>query len=389
MTLPNKPLILLLLLTLWAWLWQSNTRQEAQAIAAARGEATPNLQCQYGQLRLETLSEGLNHPWGMAFLPDGRILITERSGNLRVWQAGQGLSAPLTGLPAIHAQGQGGLLDVVLSPDFNSNHRIFFSYAEPHPDGTSGTAVASATLGDGALSDVQVIFRQQPSFSGNNHYGSRLAFDKKGLLWISVGERNDGKALAPDPRNTLGKVLRVQADGGIPAGNPFNNTVWTRGHRNPQGLTIDTSGHVWELEHGPKGGDELNLLQKGGDYGWPRVSFGVDYSGAPVGTGQSSQPGLLPPVYHWTPSIAPSGLAYYDHPRFPAWRGSVFVGSLKFARLHRLTLKNNQVISEEILLEGLNQRVRDVRVGPDGALYLLTDAPNGQLLRVGLLPKHL
>jgi glucose/arabinose dehydrogenase len=339
------------------------------------------------RIRVETIATGLDHPWGLTFLPDGRKLVTERSGQLRVVEADNQLSAPLANVPPVYARGQGGLLDVVLDPEFERNRTLYLSYAEPGEGGAS-TAVARARLDDGRLADVRVIFRQEPKVSGPNHFGSRLVFARDGTLFVTLGERY-ARERAQDLSSHLGKVVRINRDGSVPRDNPFANRpgtrpeIWTFGHRNIQGAALHPStGALWVNEHGAQGGDEVNIPRAGLNYGWPIITLGVDYDGSKIGEGKT-KPGMEQPIYSWTPSIAPSGMAFYTANLFPNWRGSLFVGSLKFRLLVRLELGTNSVISEERLLEPLGERIRDVRSGPDGWLYLLTDSPNGRLLRVG------
>ncbi|MEQ1440515.1 PQQ-dependent sugar dehydrogenase [Fontimonas sp. SYSU GA230001] len=336
------------------------------------------------------VARGLENPWGLAFLPDGRLLVTERPGRMRIVSADGALSAPLANVPTVYARGQGGLLDVVLAPDFAASRRIYFCYAEPRAD-KNGTAVAHARLGEAALESVTVIFRQRPDWDSSHHFGCRLAFDRDGLLYVTLGERASARELAQDPGTHLGKVIRIRADGSVPDDNPFvqrsgaRPEVWSYGHRNPQGAAIHPqTGELWIHEHGPRGGDEINIARRGRNYGWPVITHGREYSGLAVGDGLTEAPGMEQPLYWWVPSIAPSGMAFYTAGRFPAWRGSLFVGSLKFGQLVRLELDDERVLREERLLGERKQRIRDVRQGPDGYLYLLTDEADGAILRVGL-----
>ena len=365
----------------------------AEAAASPAGSVRSFASSQ-GTVTVETVTTGLANPWSLAFLPDGAMLVTERPGRLR-WLSAEGkLGGAIRGVPAVFAQGQGGLLDVVTAPDFAQSREIFLSYSEPR-DGGNGTAVARATLAlkddGGALENLQVIFRQQPTIDSHLHFGSRLVFGADGTLFVTLGERGTESESAPLSDNHLGKVVRIHRDGRVPVDNPFVSTagakpeLWSLGHRNPQGAALHpVSGQLWLTEHGPKGGDEVNAPKPGRNYGWPVITHGVNYSGLKVGDGLSEKAGYEQPLWHWTPSIAPSGLAFYTADRFPAWRGSLFAGSLKFGLLSRLTLDGEKVVAEERLLEGLNQRIRDVRAGPDGALYLLTDQADGALLRVTL-----
>lgn len=351
--------------------------------ATLAGQEFPSRQ---GRLRVVTVATGLEHPWGLAFLPDGRMLVTERPGRLRLVEPDGRLSAPLTGVPQVWARGQGGLLDVVLAPDFAQSRTLYLSYAEPD-GGEAGTAVARARLGTTGLEQVTVIFRQQPKVGSGVHFGSRLVFARDGMLFITTGERgrrDDAQNLG----RHMGKVIRIRPDGGVPSDNPFTNRggvrpeIWSYGHRNAQGAALHPqTGQLWTVEHGARGGDEVNAPRAGHNYGWPVITYGRDYSGSRIGEG-TAKAGMEQPIHYWDPSIAPSGMAFYTGNRFPAWRGNLFVGSLKFGLLVRLTLRGEAVTGEERLLEGLGARVRDVRQGPDGYLYLLTDESNGRVLRI-------
>jgi glucose/arabinose dehydrogenase len=345
--------------------------------------------------RVETIATGLQNPWALAFLPDGRMLVTERPGRMRIVDKDGKLSPPVAGVPHVAAVGQGGLLDVVLAPDFTQSHTLYFTFAEPRgPNGAvnpNGTAAASARLieekGAAKLEDVKIIFRQEPAYPGGFHFGSRIAIGRDGSLFITTGERNL-KTPAQDLKQDLGKVIRINADGSIPKDNPFAGRkdarpeIWSYGHRNIQGAAIHpVSGKLWINEHGPKGGDEINIPEKGKNYGWPVIGFGVDYSGAVIHE-STSKPGMEQPIYHWTPSIAPSGMAFYTGDAFPNWRGNLFIGALALTHLNRLELDGEKVVKEERLLADRNWRIRDVRQGPDGFLYLLTDSRDGKLLRL-------
>ncbi len=338
--------------------------------------------------RIQQVAAGLEHPWGLAFLPDGRMLVTERPGRLRLIDAdGRLLGQPISGLPEIRPHGQGGLLDVALHPRFTENRWVYLSYSEPGPDGV-GTAVARGRLAGMALEDTQVLFRLQPKSRAGRHFGSRLVFDREGRLFVTLGDRGD-RPRSQDLEDHAGSVVRLNDDGSIPPDNPFVgrddalSEIYSYGHRNIQGATLHpASGRLWTHEHGPQGGDEINLPEAGLNYGWPVITHGVNYGiGTPIGEG-TAKPGMEQPLYYWDPSIAPSGMAFYDGDRFPAWRGDLFVGSLKFRLLVRLEIEDGEVVHEERMLRDELGRIRDVRQGPDGLLYLLTDASDGRLVRL-------
>ena len=340
-------------------------------------------------MQVEVVADGLDHPWAVAPLPDGGFLVTEREGNLRRISADGNVSPPLDGVPEVWAHGQGGLLDVVLAPDFASSRRIWLSYAEPGPDGSAGTAVASATLGDGAIADVRVVYRQQPKLQGPNHFGSRIAF-ADGHVFISQGERNQ-RPLAQDLSKLQGKLVRLGLDGSVPADNPFVDhpdarpEIWSYGHRNMQGLAVDPlTGTLWESEHGPRGGDELNLPRAGGNYGWPVVSHGMDYgTGRPYAeTIGTAAPGMLEPAHVWKKSPGLSGMAFYRERPGSPWNNSLFLGALADANLIRLSLDGDAIVAEERLLGDRGKRIRDVRVAADGNVYVVTDEADGELLRL-------
>ena len=334
-----------------------------------------------------TVASGLERPWGLAFLPDGRMLVTEKPGRLRVVDRNGALSAPLAGVPGVQAGGQGGLLDVALSPKFAADRLVYLAFSEPGEGGAS-TAVARGRLGEGRLDNVEVIWRQQPKVAGGNHWGSRLVFSADGAtLFVTTGDRFNYRERAQDLSTTIGKVVRINADGSIPADNPFakrsdaRGEIWSYGHRNVQGAALHpTTGQLWTVEHGARGGDELNHPQAGRNYGWPLITYGVDYSGAKIGEGTTRQ-GLEQPVYYWDPVIAPSGLAFYTGNAYPGWQGNLFVGSLRPGGLVRLEMDGQRVRSESRHLPEIG-RVRDVVQGPDGLLYLLTDESNGRIVRV-------
>jgi glucose/arabinose dehydrogenase len=319
------------------------------------------------------------------------MLVTERPGRMRlVTQNGQ-ISPPLANVPKVFAVSQGGLLDVILDREFTQNRTIYFSYAEPF-NGGGRTALARARLDDSEvprLTDVKVIYRQYGPPSHGNHFGSRIVQATDGTLFVTNGEHFTDRDMAQTLDNDLGKIVRITPDGTAPPDNPFANRagarpeIWSHGHRNPQGLALNPAdGKLWEQEHGARGGDEINIIEKGHNYGWPRVSYGVNYDGTPVGTGKAKMEGVDDPRWHWTPSIAPSGMVFYTGDLFPAWKGSLFNGALKSELLSRLELKGDTVLNEERLLQALHERIRDVRQGPEGALYLLTDSTSGRILRL-------
>jgi glucose/arabinose dehydrogenase len=341
-----------------------------------------------GDLNVETVAGGLSHPWALAFLPDGRMLVTERPGRMRIVTPDGKLSAPLQGVPKVAASGQGGLLDVVLDRDFAQNKTIYFCFAEP-ASGGARTAMARATLSDGKLDDVKVIFHQDGPLSSGNHFGCRIAQTADSNLFLAMGEHFTDRDEAQKLTSHLGKIVRIKSDGSVPDDNPFlgrkdaKPEIWSYGHRNAQGAAIHpVSGKLWEHEHGAKGGDEINIPQAGKNYGWPVISHGVNYDGTPVGSGKAEMAGMEQPIKYWVPSIAPSGMAFYTGDLFPTWKGSLFVGALAGRMLVRLTLDSEKVTAEERLLQGIRERIRDVRVGPDGAIYLVTDNSAGRILKV-------
>jgi glucose/arabinose dehydrogenase len=356
----------------------------AGAVAQASRSPTPPVID--APIRATTVASGLEHPWGLAFLPDGRMLVTERAGRLRIVDRDGRVSSPLAGVPKAYASGQGGLLDVALSPSFAADRLVYLSYAEPG-DGGAGTAVARARLAEGGLESLQVIWRQTPKVGGPNHWGSRLVFARDGTLFVTVGDRFSERDRAQDLSTTIGKVVRINADGSVPRDNPFvgrdgaKSEIWSYGHRNVQAAALQPqTGRLWTVEHGARGGDELNQPQAGRNYGWPVISYGVEYSGLRIGEG-TAKAGMEQPVYYWDPVIAPSGATFYTGDAFPDWRGSLFIGSLRPGALVRLTLDGDRVVAEERYLRDVG-RVRDVVQGPDGLLYLLTDAGDGRIVRV-------
>jgi glucose/arabinose dehydrogenase len=339
-----------------------------------------------GPISVVTVAEGLEHPWGLAFLPDGRMLVTERPGRIRVVDPDGHLSKPIAGMPDVYARGEGGLLDVALDPAFATNRLIYFAFAEPGAGGAA-TSVGRAKLAGDRLEQLKIIFRQRPKVEGSTHFGARLLFLRDGTLLVTLGDRN-ARDLIADLKTDLGKIVRLNPDGTIPGDNPFVGRadaapeLYSLGHRNVQGAAIDPqTGELWTSEHGARGGDEINVPKPGRNYGWDVISYGTEYSGGKIGEG-TSKPGLEQPIYYWDPSIAPSGITFYDGDRFPAWRGNLFVAALKFRMLVRLQIEGHRVVSEERLLEGMGDRLRDVVQGPDGFLYLLTDEADGRILRI-------
>ncbi len=381
----------------------------AGGVAAAWGDvAPPSLSKPQSQAepvpagpkpRVTAFASGLTYPWGLAVLPDGRALLSERPGRLRLVGGDGSLSAAIAGIPTVDARDQGGLLDIAADPDFRNNRRLYFSFAEPGKGaeaGLNGTAVARGVLSADAtrLSEVQVIFRQTPKVDSTAHFGSRLVFARDGSLFVTLGERSSRRDEAQNLANTLGKVVRIRSDGSVPADNPFVGragampTIWSLGHRNVQGAAIHPeTGELWTCEHGPQGSDEVNIDRAGHNFGWPRISFGCAY-GTPVGDctpvgGASAAPGLDQPLTTWVPtSIAPSGMAFYTGSMFPQWHGSLFIGALAGKALWRLSLDGNRVVAREALFRELGERIRDVRQAPDGSILLLTDSSDGRILRL-------
>jgi glucose/arabinose dehydrogenase len=349
-----------------------------------------------------TVAEGLDHPWGLVFLPSGQMLVTERAGRLRVVAKDGTLSPAVTGLPAIDARNQGGLLDVLLDRQFARNQLIYWSYAEPGENDANNTAVARGRFVDGAapsVTDVKVIYHQAPSLNSTLHYGGRLVWARDGTLFVTQGERSitPGRMQAQQMDSLLGKIVRINADGTIPKDNPFAGKqgvrpeIWSSGHRNVQAATLNpATGELWEVEHGTRGGDEINIARKGKDYGWPTIAYGIEYQGGPITGGITAKEGMEQPLYYWDPVIAPSGMMFYTANLFPEWKGSLFIGGMASTNLVRLNLKGDKVVGEERLLKDLQpkaERIRDVRQGPDGAIYLLTDNTQGRILKLVPKPK--
>ncbi|WP_286222120.1 PQQ-dependent sugar dehydrogenase [Marinobacter apostichopi] len=352
------------------------------------------LPCAFGQtfssdgatFRLDTVATGLEHPWSLAFLPDGSLLVTERAGRLRLIRNDKLLSEPVAGVPDLVVSGQGGLLDVLLHPEFADNRTLFLSYSHRNRDGMT-TQVARATLEEKRLNNVEVIFEAMPRSGKSRHFAGRMAFDETGHLYIAVGDRGEMDR-AQDMSDDAGGVHRITIDGEPAPDNPeldnprINDTFFTWGNRNIQGMTIHPdTGAVWTHEHGPRGGDEINILSAGTNYGWPEITYGIDYSGLPI-TMDTEKDGMAQPLHFWDPSIAPSGMAFYTGSQIPEWRGDLFVGALKMRKLVRLKINEGEVVEEEDLLTDLGARIRDVRMGPEGALWLLTDAPEGKVYRL-------
>jgi len=336
--------------------------------------------------RLETVATNLEHPWSLAFLPNGDQLVTERAGRLRVIRDGKLQREPISGLPELVAAGQGGLLDVILHPQFKENRLLFLSYAHRNQDGMT-TRVARARFTGDALEDVEVIFEALPRSNTTRHFAGRLEFDRNGYLYVSVGDRGQ-KQRAQNLGDDAGGVHRITINGEPAPGNPFldnpsaNDTFFTYGNRNIQGMTIHPdTGEIWTHEHGPRGGDEINILEAGANYGWPKVTYGIGYSGLPI-SNKTTMEGVKDPLHFWDPSIAPSGMAFYNGELFPEWQGDLFVGALVMRKLVRLTIEDGDVVEIENLLTKLGERIRDVRMGPDGALWLLTDSPRGKVYRM-------
>ncbi len=345
-----------------------------------------------GSITVTTHADGLVNPWAIAVLPDGGMLVTERPGQLRHVSPDGELSEPIAGVPEVDARGQGGLLDVTLDPQFANNRLVYLSYAESG-EGGNGTAVARGVLNEemSAIEDVEVIFQQAPKVQSRAHFGSRLVFGPEGHLFVTLGERSNARfrTQAQDLDSHLGKIVRINPDGSVPDDNPFVGQegalpeIWAYGVRNVQAAAINPeTGVLWEIEHGPRGGDELNVIQPGANYGWPLVTLGVEYGGGTIGDGLESAEGMIDAIYSWTPVIAPSGMMFYDGEAMPDWQGDLFVGGLAATALVRLEVDGETVTHEERLLEGLGLRIRDVATGPDGAIYVATDEANGEVLRI-------
>ena len=340
-----------------------------------------------GVIRTEVVAEGLEHPWALEFLPDGRMLVTERPGRLRIVTADGAISPPLGGVPEVAARSQGGLLDVALDPQFAQNRLVYLSFSEPGEGGEAGTSVARGRLGAGGLEGVQVIYRQVPKVRSGGHYGSRLVFRPDGTLFVTQGDRQNQRGRVQDLSTGIGKIVRINPDGTVPRDNPFAGRsdarpeIWSYGHRNAQAATLDGEGNLWTVEHGARGGDELNQPEQGKNYGWPVITYGVDYSGMSIGEGTAKE-GMEQPVYYWDPVIAPSGMTFYMGDAFPGWKGNILIGSMGTGSLVRLVLDGGRIVTEERYRVDGGARVRDVRQGPDGFVYVATDADNGKIIRI-------
>ena len=368
------------------WYWLLLLPVAAVLIFLAQPGLPDTVPTKAGTVKVETVAKGLDHPWGLAFLPDGEMLVTEKSGTLRRVGKDGAVSKPLAGVPEVVDKKQGGLLDVAIDPDFTSNRLVYLSYSEPG-EGGSATAAARGKLGDNGLEDVEVIFRQVPRIDNGLHFGSRFAFAPDGTLFITLGERFQFDP-AQDLSNTLGKIVRINPDGSIPKDNPYVGNkdarpeIWSYGHRNAQGAAIHPeTGKLWETEFGPSGGDELNIPKAGSNYGWPVVSWGNHYDGKDI-PDPPTHPEFVDAIYHWNPVISPSGIAFYTADAIPAWKGNLLIAGLSSQAIVRLTLDGEKVVEEERIPMGT--RIRDVVQGPDGAVYALTDEGNGKILRLTL-----
>ncbi|MGX5734686.1 PQQ-dependent sugar dehydrogenase [Bosea thiooxidans] len=357
------------------------------ALAAQPADAQQRYPSSAGELAVETVASGLEHPWGLAFLPDGRMLVTERPGRIRIVGKDGRLSPAISGVPSVVARGQGGLLGLALDPAFAQNRLVYFSFSDARSGG-NGTSVARGRLNEQgtALTEISVIFRQMPAVASNMHFGSRLVFDRTGALFVTVGDRYSQRDQAQNPANHIGKMIRIRPDGNVPADNPkkpgWAPEIWSIGHRNIQGAALHPqTGQLWTAEHAARGGDEINTPKAGLNYGWPVISYGIDYSGAKIGEG-TAKPGLEQPLFYWDPSIAPSGATFYTGTAWPGWKNSLFVGALAGSMLVRFSIESEKVAGEERLLTHIGERIRDVVQGPDGLLYLLSDEANGKVLRV-------
>lgn len=371
----------------YVWMLATLLAAGAQQSRAADAPHSPTPPSVRGAFRVTTVASGLVHGWSLEFLPDGRMLVSERPGRLRIVGHDGALSKPLGGLPPIAARGQGGLLDLALSPQFAGDSLVYFTFSEPG-EGGAGTALARGRLAGASLQNVEVLWRQLPKVDGSNHWGSRIVFRRDGTLFVTLGDRFSHRDKVQDLSTTIGKIVRLTAAGTAPPDNPFVSRqgarpeIWSYGHRNVQAAALDPrTGELWTVEHGARGGDELNQPQAGRNYGWPVITYGVDYSGAKIGEG-TARPGMEQPVYYWDPVIAPSGALFYSGEAHPEWQGNLFIGSMQPGGLVRLELEGGRVVKETRYLGELKERIRDVQQGPDGQLYLLTDAAHSRILRL-------
>jgi glucose/arabinose dehydrogenase len=365
----------------------------ALAMPAAAPAGADAVSSEAARFTIEEVAAGLEHPWGLAVLDDGRMLVTEKPGRLRMIGKDGEVGPPIKGVPEVDSRGQGGLLDVAIDPEFTANRLIYLIFSESDGSGRNGTTALRGRLSDDAttLDDPTVIFAQKPKVASTGHFGSRLVFDGSGNLFITMGERQQARfrGQAQDLGSHLGKVVRIRPGGGVPAGNPFASTagalpeIWTYGHRNVQAAAINpASGELWTIEHGPRGGDEINIDRPGLNFGWPLVSYGINYDGSPVNKGERTMTGVTPPIYQWTPVIAPSGMIFYSGDAFPGWKGNLFVGGLAAGALVRLVLDGDRVSHEERLLASRGERIRDVAQAPDGSILVITDESDGKVLRL-------
>lgn len=354
------------------------------------GPKLPGASIAESKLKIVTVADGLENPWGMAFLPDGRIVVTEKSGRLRIVDKRGRVSRAINGIPKVSSDAQGGLLGIAVDPNFSKNQRIYISFSEPSEDkpGVNGTAVLRGKLQGAMLSQTKVIWRQSPKWESDYHFGSRLVFDREGYLFVTTGERYSGMKDAQKLNNTLGKIVRITTDGAPAPGNPYvgddtgMDEIYSYGHRNIQGAALHPeTGMLWAHEHGPRGGDEVNIIRPGLNYGWPEITYGIDYDMTKISDYQA-KPGMAQPLHYWVPSIAPSGMTFYTGDRYQGWKGSILVGSLAHMRLVRLTPDGEAIAEETQMLSDLEERIRDVIEGPDGYVYILTDSEEGRVLRL-------
>ena len=365
----------------------------ASLLGGGPADADKSVISEKARFVVDEVASGLSHPWGLAFLPDGRMLVTEKPGRLRIISRDGKVGPAIAGVPKVDSRGQGGLLDVAIDPDFATNRLVYLTFSEPGGIGKNSTAAMRGRLSesDSALEEPTIIFSQRPKVASTGHFGSRLVFDGKGNILITLGERQQARfrGQAQDLGSDLGKVVRIKPDGSVPSDNPFVSKpralpeIWTYGHRNVQAAAINpASGELWTIEHGPMGGDEINIDRPGLNFGWPLVSFGLNYDGTRVNNGEKTMPGVRPPIYQWTPVIAPSGMIFYGNDAFAKWKGNIFVGGLKVTSLVRLEIDGDQIVHEERLLTNKGQRIRDVAQAPDGTILVITDEDEGKVLRL-------